>query len=363
MKNNLKILITAPSLDESKNVSGISSVVRQIVAHGNFDYKHFSAGKKDGEKQNARWIFKQTILPFDFFQTIKREKIDVVHINTALNPLSILRDFALVKAANFARIPVLLHIHGGKFLAQEFDNNFLKKVTGKMLRAADEILVLSRLEKEIIEARLQNPEIKYLENAVPVEDVTATGKIENSIIFLGRLHESKGLHEIIEAVRTLKNEKIDFTFRAFGAGDLQDFFVPEMKKTLGDKFYFGGVIAGKAKQNELAQSDIFVLPSRYGEGLPMALLEAMAAKNIVVVSEMASIGAVVKDNVNGFLVEPKNVLQLTAALRKILLNKIDEETIRKNARETIKANFNLQNYIEKLENIYETIVFRPNSKL
>jgi glycosyltransferase involved in cell wall biosynthesis len=355
MKNQLKILITAPSLDESQNVSGISSVVRQIVERGNLNYTHFSAGKKDGERQNARWILKQIALPFEFFRIIKREKIEVVHINTAFNPLSIMRDFALVKAAKFARIPILLHIHGGKFLAQKFDKNWLKTITEKMLRASDEILVLSKLEKKIVETRWQNLRVEVLENAVAVEDFTETEKRKNSIVFLGRLHESKGLNEIIEAVRILKSEDLDFTFRAFGAGDLQDFFIAAMTKILGDKFYFGGVISGKAKQIELNQSDIFVLPSRYGEGLPMAMLEAMAASNIVVVSEMASIGAVVQNNFNGFLVEPKNVSQLTETLRNILSNKIDAESIRKNARKTVEEKYNLQNYITKLERIYEKL--------
>ncbi len=267
-----------------------------------------------------------------------------------------MRDFALVKAAKLAQVSIVLHIHGGKFLAQEFDKKRLENIAEKMLRAADEVLVLSRLEKEIIETRWQSLKVKVLENAVAVEDFTEVEKNKNSIIFLGRLHESKGLNEIIEAARILKSEHLDFTFRAFGAGDLQDFFITEMSKILGDKFYFGGVIAGKAKQNELAASTIFILPSRYGEGLPMAMLEAMAAKNVVVVSEMASIGAVVQDNFNGFLVEPRNILQLTEVLRNMLSNKINVENLQNNARKTVETRFNLHKYIHKLEDIYKNSV-------
>ena len=363
MKPHLKILITAPSLDETQNVSGISSVVRQIVECGNFDYRHFGAGKKDGERQNIRWIFKQTAMPIQFFQILKRAKIDVVHINTALNPRSILRDFALVKAARFAKVPILLHVHGGQFLAQEFEKNWLKKLAEKMLRMSNEILVLSKLEKGIIKSRWENLNIEFLENAVVIEDFTNTEKVRNSIIFLGRLHESKGLEEIIEVVKILKSEGFDFTFRAFGSGDLQRFFVEKMTEILGDKFYFGGVISGKDKQNELSKSDVFILPSRYGEGLPMAMLEAMAAKNIVVVSEMASIGTVIQNNFNGFLVEPKNVTQLVETLRNILSDKIDAKTVRENARKTVEEKYNLQNYVEKLEDIYEKIALRSESTL
>lgn len=349
----MKILLTAPSLDETKNVSGISTVVREIIKHGNFDYTHFSAGRRDGERQNAAWILRQINLPRQFRKELHGRKFDIAHINTAFNPLSIVRDFALVRAAN---CPVLLHVHGGKFLVREFENALVKKTAEKMLRSSNVIVVLSELEKQIIENLWQNLNIKVLENAVAVEDFSSGQKKKNSIIFLGRLNESKGLNEIVEAIKILKSENYDFTFRAFGAGEMQDFFVSEMTKILGEKFYFGGVISGKTKQKELAESDIFLLPSRYGEGLPMALLEAMAAKNIVVVSEMASIGAVVKNDFNGFLISPQNISQLVEKLKFVLSDENDFENLRRNARKTVEEKFNLTDYIKKLERIYNEIL-------
>jgi glycosyltransferase involved in cell wall biosynthesis len=353
----MKILITAPNLDENKNVSGISSVVRQIIENGTHRYAHFGAGRTDNQRSDLRWIFRQIALPMEFFRRIKSEKPDVVHINTALNQLSIMRDFALVKAAKTAKRPILIHVHGGKFLAQNFEKKWLEKIAERMLRSADAILVLSDLEKNIIEKRWKNLNVKVLENAVSIETarIKKRDSNEKTMIFLGRLHESKGLNEIVEACRILKNENFQFRFKAFGAGDLQDFFTLEMTKILGEKFHFGGVIAGAEKQKQLAESDIFVLPSRYGEGLPMALLEAMAAQCIVIVSEMASIGAVVKDGENGFTIEPRNVSQLVEKLKKILDGEIDEENTRKNARKTIEEKFDLREYIKKLEIIYAEI--------
>lgn len=351
----LKILITAPILDETRHVSGISTVVRQIIEHGNFSYAHFEAGRSDGERKSFGWFLRQLRLPFRFFVMLKSGNFDVVHINTAFNPLSILRDFALVKAAKFAQVPIVLHVHGGKFLAQEFENLRLKNIAERMLRLSDEIIVLSELEKKIVEKRWQNLNVKTLENAVEIPAFETDEKRKNSILFLGRLTESKGLNEIIEAVRTLKRESYDFTFKAFGAGEMQNFFVDEMTKILGEKFYFGGVIAGKAKLDELVKADIFVLPSRYGEGLPMALLEAMAAKCVSVASEMASIGAVVKDGKNGFLVAPQDVFALIIKLRMILSANTNFEILRENARKTVAEKFNLRDYIERLEKIYENL--------
>jgi glycosyltransferase involved in cell wall biosynthesis len=364
----MKILLTAPNLDENRNVSGISTVVRQIIERGTGNYEHFNAGRADGEAADVSWFLKQTLLPFRFFRLLKRGKFDAAHINTALNPLSIWRDYALTRAARIANRPVLLHIHGGKFLARDFDNKPLAQIAQKMLASADAIVVLSEIEKNIIEKRQPNSNIKVLENAVAVEDYARikvktkagnkTNPIEKTIIFLGRLHESKGLNEIVEAVRILKGEQFCFNFKCYGAGDLQDFFIREMTAVLRDKFHFGGVVSGEDKIRALAAADIFVLPSRYGEGLPMAMLEAMAAGCTVVTSEMASVGAVVQNGVNGFTVEPGNVAQLVDRLKMILADEIDAKIIGETARETIAAKFNLRVYIEKLEKIYADIAAR-----
>ncbi len=350
----MKVLITAPSLEENKNVSGISSVVRQIIENADADFFHFPAGRKDGEKAGINWIIKQFFLVPKLLREIKKHKIDLVHINAALTPLSILRDAALVRTARFADVPVLLHIHGGKYLVEDFENNFLSTLSKKMFQWSKVVVVLSEFEKELIEKRYKNLKIWFLENAVSIENtkMRKAETIEKTIIFLGRLHESKGLHEIIETCRILKNDGFSFRFNCYGAGDLKDFFVGEMKEILGKKFFYGGIISGAEKWQALAESDIFFLPSRYGEGLPMAMLEALAAGNIVVVSEMASIGGVIEEGVNGFKIEPRNTAQMVEKLKLLISGKIDPENLRKNAAATIAEKYDLKNYIKNLENIY-----------
>ncbi len=352
----MRILITAPSLDESENISGISTVVKQIIGSSSFEFVHFVAGKKDTEKRSLSWLLRQFALPFRFYREAKR--VDAVHINTALNLLSILRDFFLVSVAKTTKKPILLHIHGGKFLAlSEFQSFWLRKMAEKMLAKADLVLVLSRREKEIIECRFSGlKKVLFLENSVELdESLSNIQKKQNSIIFLGRLEESKGLHELSEAIKILASDStLNFTFKTFGTGKLADYFVSEMRKALGQRFYFGGIISGERKARELAESDIFVLPSRYGEGLPMAMLEAMAYGCVVIASEMASVGEVIADGVNGFLIRPQDTDQLVEKLRMVL--KSDEEfkqNLRRNAKETVKSRFNLRSYIERLEKIYK----------
>jgi glycosyltransferase involved in cell wall biosynthesis len=353
----MKILITAPSLDEKENVSGISTLVREITRDGKCEFVHFSAGRKDSEKADFGWILRQILLPPRFFLKIFREKIDVVHINTAFVPLSIVRDAALTAAARLAGRPVLLHPNGGRFLVEEFESRPLAWIAEKMARMASKVLVLSELEKESLTRRWQNLNVSILPNAIAIDAIPTVEREnkEKTIIFFGRIHESKGLGEIIEACEILKKEGFRFQFKCYGTGPLKDFFIAEMMRILGDKFYYGGVVSGAEKWRALAESHIFLLPSRYGEGLPLAMLEAMAAGCVVVVSEMASIGAVVENGVNGFLIEPQNLLQLVEKLKMLLSGEADLETIGLNARKTVEQKFNVRDYIKKLEDIYAEI--------
>src|SRR5215204_3248562 len=94
----MKVLITSPSLDEQENVSGISTMISDIIDRGNGKFAHFAAGRKDGAKIGLNWLLTQIKLPFVFRRAISQAKPDVIHINTSFEPRSIVRDLVLAKA-------------------------------------------------------------------------------------------------------------------------------------------------------------------------------------------------------------------------------------------------------------------------
>ncbi|MFN2412669.1 MAG: glycosyltransferase family 4 protein, partial [Pyrinomonadaceae bacterium] len=292
------------------------------------------------------------------WQRLRGERVDIFHLNTAFVPLAIFRDAVYALTARAAGVPVLLQIHGGRFLMNEFDDCLTARAATKMLRSAHTVVVYSEIEETEIEKRWKNLRVRILSNAVPLDEAPMLERSAggNRLIFFGRFHESKGLHEIIESCRILRDENFDFHFVSYGEGAEKEFFIAEMTELLGDKFRYGGVAAGAEKWKRLMEADVFVLPSRHGEGLPMAMLEAMAAGCVVVVAEIASVGAIVEDGVNGFLVEPYNAPQVAEKLKFLLSNRADWNALRKNARTTIEEKCDLRGQIEKLENFYAEIL-------
>jgi glycosyltransferase involved in cell wall biosynthesis len=344
----MKILITAPSLDENENVSGISALVRQIVKRSGHEFFHFQAGRRDGEKSGPLWFFKQIMLVPGFNNFMKRTKPDVVHINTSLVKRAIARDVLLAGAAKNMKKPVVLHVHGGPFAAGEFEWWHLGK---DMLNQANKVIVLSEREKEAILERIPELDIEVLPNAVAVDEVpeTARGRRAKNIVYFGRIDANKGLDLIVEACRELKEKGFEFRFNCYGTGPQGREFIDQMLGVLGDDFYYGGVVTGPDKWRVLMENDVFLLPSKY-EGLPMALLEAMAAGCVPVVSNVGSIATVVEDGVNGLFVNEGDVAE---RLGDLLSGRVDLSGMSVRARGTIAERFDIRDYVEKLSGIYK----------
>jgi glycosyltransferase involved in cell wall biosynthesis len=351
----MKVLITAPSLKEEENVSGISTLVRNLVEKRAADYVHFEAGRKDGEPSDAGWVARQFTLPFRFLAKIRSERPDLIHLNTAFIPLAIVRDVSLAGAARILNVPVLLHIHGGPFVMEKITNPAVEAAAGALMKMSAAAVVFSKRESDSLAKNFPGTKIRVLPNAVPLDAVKevepAVG--EKTFIFFGRLHESKGVRHIVDACRELKAQGFNFKFVCYGTGPEKEFFTSNMSKILGEKFSYRGVAKGAAKWKALSEADIFFLPSR-DEGLPIALLEAMASGCVPVMSASGAVADVIDDGRNGFLIDATNAEQTVMRLKLLLSESVKGwAELRKNARDTVRTRFDFADYLVNLNEIYK----------
>src|SRR5690606_28292874 len=227
----------------------------------------------------------------------------VIHLNTSFSRLAMLRDAVLVRAAAGKGVPIVLHIHGGPYFLKDEPGVVLRKCIAAMMKHATRIIVLSEQERQVLARRHGRDEADVLANAVPMNEAVPRQpeKTPRSIIYFGRLNREKGLDRIVEACRGLIERDIPFRFNVYGAGPDAESFLAEMRAVCGERFTFCGVADGESKWQALAANDIFLLPSDH-EGLPIALLEAMAAGSVPVVRRNDAIAAVVEQGVAGFVV-------------------------------------------------------------
>ena len=174
------------------------------------------------------------------------------------------------------------------------------------------------------------------------------------LLYLGRIEKNKGIDYILDALKVLDNQGIDFIFRMAGKENVEGEYIGRFKEVFKDKFEYCGVVSGKCKDDLLKDSDVFVMPSFY-EGLPMALLECMSFGVVPVVTDVGSIGEYVKDGENGKIVMIKdtdtivNAISLMHKDRK-LLTKLSE-----NARNTIFTRLDPKEYVKSLNMIYQNV--------
>ena len=154
-----------------------------------------------------------------------------------------------------------------------------------------------------------------------VDAVRAAGagvaRRSNRIMFVGRLVEKKGCAVLIEAVRQLGD---DWSLQIVGDGPLR---ADLERQAAGLPVEFAGSLGRQRLSAAYAEASVAVFPSVAAasgdqDGLPVALLEAMAAGCAVVASRMPGIDAAVVDGESGLLVPPGDATALAAALRRLL---------------------------------------------
>jgi len=355
-----RILISSPSLNTHDNVSGIASLVAEIINSDPNRYIHLKLGSKDNEKRNLKWAFnlfsgyiKAVTFPF-------HKNFQIVHLNIGLERKSILRD-ALIHMIlkNVFQKKMVFHVHGGYYLMNEAPGGVLRYCLRYLFNNSDKVIVLSTFEKELLTKRFGDCDFQVLRNAV---NTTLAGGMKRKsqenrlrLIFLGRINSSKGIFIICDSFKYLKKYFNRLQFDIYGTGPDLEKVLNELSLYPGLNYAYKGVTSGREKWEALYNSDVFLLPSTHSEGMPISILEAMASGNTVIVTDDASVLSVVKNNQNGIVVKKNDPEELAKKIEDILLGKIDCELIGQNSCTYIKENVSMDQYITSLNLIYDQL--------
>lgn len=164
----------------------------------------------------------------------------------------------------------------------------------------------------------------------------------------------KGLPYLIEACRILHDEGVDLRCDIVGDGPMR----PQLEAMIREKRLEGVVrLAGARPESEVAQmmaeARLFVLPSIIAsdgqmEGIPVALMEALAAGRGVVTTAISGIPELVEDGVSGLLVAPEDAPALAAAMKRLLTNRVLAEEMGRRGQQKVRAEFTLRDCVRQL---------------
>ncbi|MEO5593831.1 MAG: glycosyltransferase family 4 protein [Chitinophagaceae bacterium] len=356
----MNILITAPSLNEADNVSGISTIVRTIIGFRGaaVNFQHFRIGNKDGLSKGFRWALDQATLLPRMARFIRKNNIEAIHLNTDFTKPSLLRDFMILSFIKLVvRKPVLLHVHGGYMLmSPPKKNSIYWLIIKRLLKKSDINVILTRAEQEQLLSSF-GAESRVLPNAVAsLESNPSVKNFDREIkfFFLGKIVKTKGIFLIAEALKQLSEYHHTCSFTLYGAGPDLPALLQELEAIKTLKFDFKGVVFGAEKWKAIDNANVFLLPS-YSEGLPIAMLEAMQFGCIPVVTDEPSIMAVVKNSVNGFIIKKYSSDALAAAMKNILTDRKNLKQVSEAAERTVAENYSISKYMETLLSYYASL--------
>ncbi|EKC7174042.1 colanic acid biosynthesis glycosyltransferase WcaL [Cronobacter sakazakii] len=182
------------------------------------------------------------------------------------------------------------------------------------------------------------------------------------IISVARLTEKKGLHVAIEACRLLKGRGVDFRYNILGTGPWERRLHTLIEQYgLEDCVFMPGFKPSHEVKAMLDEADLFLLPSVTGvdgdmEGIPVALMEAMAVGIPVISTLHSGIPELIDAEKSGWLVPENDAHALADKLQAFA--EIDEQTLRPmltRAREKVETEFNQQRIYRELAGLLQTL--------
>lgn len=297
------------------------------------------------------WLLHQAKQCIDFVLELDAE-VDIIHGHFPTKA-----KLSAIIAADYLGIPCTLTAHDLS-LINDMGETWLTRV----LSAADSIAAISECTKsDIRDLGVQTP-IDVVHMGVRPEkfrpsDITNP----NRIVTVSRLIEKKGIEYAIEAIDDLVCQYPDIEYHILGDGALKRELRQMVEnRGLGDSIDIAGRVNDERIIEELDTASIFVLPSIVDstgrrDGVPVALMEAMAMETASISTTISGIPELICDKESGLLCEPRNSNQLASAISCLLENKDLRSQLGLSARQKVISDFHAGKEGRKLESIFQNI--------
>jgi len=348
----VRVLQFGPSLSVRGGISSVEKLICDYLPPY-VSIRHIPT-MEEGSAITKASIFARAV------QELRRalESLDptIVHIHIASRG-STLRKVILAEMVARAGRPLVLHAHGSEF--DQFHRRLpaaVRRNVNRCLQRANVFITLSTQWRDfyVEECEISPAQIMVLPNpvSVPAQVPDRSGRERVQFVHLGRLGERKGGYDLVDAFAGLP-EGLRNRARLVLAGDGDVEGVRKRAEPLGSTVEVHSWVDARERDRLLTQSDVFALPSR-AEGVPMALLEAMAYGLPAITSPVGGIPDVFRGGVDGAFVTPGNIDQIRAAMAKYIV----DDAARLNAGRSARAragDYDVHVYARRLAEIYQRI--------
>lgn len=310
-------LIIVPSQDQ---LGGVYNFYKNLKDYILDDIKYFYAGE-------PKFLIKSKVLNFlrylfEFTQELLKVKPNTIILNPSLNLNALLRDSLYLLIAKIFRKEVIVFWRGWNFDNEKY-LKFPYSIITKLLLKADKAIVLySKIENSLMKLGYRK-KIYQLTTMVSNFAFNHKAKVQKQgrfkIIFLSRVEAYKGIFELLEAFVILKGKYPDFELIIAGNGDEHQNLLNQVKEHDIKDVKFVGYVKDAEKYRLLSSGDIFVFPS-YSEGMPNAVLEAMAIGLPIITTAVGGLNDFFIVDKMGAFIQQKDVQSIVEKVEDFYLN-------------------------------------------
>lgn len=339
-----------------QTMGGIATVVRVWRDAGLFDREHvrYITTHRDGGPGSK--LAAATTGLARYAWALLRQRPRLVHIQLSFGA-SFWRKLLFALLAALRGVPYIMHLHGSEFRQFHDGGGRIRRAAIRWLfDHAALICTLSREWQAWVQGVTANPRVEIVYNAVaaPAAGAPAPTSVPGRLLFLGRMGQRKGTFDLLDAFASVVVRHPQATLHLGGDGDASP--VRQRIATLGLQQHVRllGWVRGDDKARELAQASVYVLPS-YNEGLPMSVLEAMAAGLPIVSTPVGGIPDAVADGEQGYLVPPGDVPALAERLCRLLGDDALRQRMGQAAQARVRAQFSAEQAVQRLGQLYRQV--------
>lgn len=243
----------------------------------------------------------------------------IVHVHAG-SGASFLRKSLVLWMARRSGAHTIFHLHGGGFgrYAQVNAGPLLRRWIRHTLEASSRVIALSPAWAALVRDCAPRARVEVLPNPVRLAPAAAPGPRERGrILFLGRIAPAKGVDELLQACAQLAARHPALRLVLGGVGERDWARRRAAELGIAGRVELPGWLDADGRDAELARAWLFCLPS-HAEGLPMAMLEAMAAGVPVVATTVGGIPEALADGAAGLLAPPHDPGALAQAIGRLL---------------------------------------------
>jgi len=296
----------------------------------------------------------------------KRPKVVYISIPKDIVPLN--KILPIIFACKLRNTKLLGELAGSHFYFLK-RNKFIQYWGKSILAQFYEIRLLgNRIKKDLAAHGITNTIV--FDNGTDVPDLIERWpkKLNGdkiSIVFIGALHKAKGIFILLEIVKLLVDEGIDFILNVVGEWgneiDKKQAQYLISKNRLGAFINFHGLQKGVKKWEILNSSHFYVFPS-LNEGQPVSIIEALSVGIPIISSSVGAIPDTIEDNINGYIINDFDANKYVAKIIALINDPKNYHRISQNNIETYQNRYTVEKYCNSVENwIKDTYITCNNS--